>query len=659
MTVGLEKKAYPFIMAGQEIWTEHTELVNCSQPGFTASDACAFFFRHKKDFSALKAVIIYLGNCDANATEIRKGRYTAFRGSIQKIRETLGFKKPQILLKNKLHRFAWDNFYNPHIERPESPSEYKYNLSRIISHCARSAIPVLLVRPRANLFFPPGLGKGNFIFYKYLDFQEKFSSVLSIPDKQFIDALRMHEEGECTAALEAYKNTLKKPINTFVNAELPLIVVNNYAVCTAEAGNFAEAEQLLQLLLKEKGIRKEIILFNLAHLYRLRGDMANYRKLVEKAYDADSSLYRVKNSYIEVIDRLALDFPHNIKIVDMSTFADYKLFIDHCHLVPEGQGLLTEKIMEYFAEQKITGGRKDAKIRNILYNPELALGNTTEFYKYYKTYAPYSKEEIKRDIDAIRISCSSSDDPADFEKILHTVSREMERALGYYLKYPCFPSIQDVLRFAPEYPHDIGRFPEIFLIRHIVPYLRIAEREPSLAGRFSYDTKLLHTTDEFVSILPEEVASLMPKEDPYIDREFESSRLDRIIAKVNKDLLTHLRLGNQIHERLRTTIFWFFRETLRWGAHSRISMRYDRLFLEYCAEALALAGVLDLKLGGTKRESILRAVEWVEKTDSIHSCFAKQFSLEKDCSELLVGYDQALLRHAEEIENYAIQKVKA
>ena len=88
-------------------------------------------------------------------------------------------------------------------------------------------------------------------------------------------------------------------------------------------------------------------------------------------------------------------------------------------------------------------------------------------------------------------------------------------------------------------------------------------------------------------------------------------------------------------------------------------MRYDRLFLEHAAEALALAGVLDLQLGGTKRESILRAVEWVEKTDSIHSCFAKQFSLEKDCSELLVGYDQALLRHAEEIENYAIQKVKA
>lgn len=70
MTIGMERKTYPFILADQRIWPEKTEMVNCSQPGFTSGDACAFFFRHIKGFARTKAVIIYLGNCDANASEL-------------------------------------------------------------------------------------------------------------------------------------------------------------------------------------------------------------------------------------------------------------------------------------------------------------------------------------------------------------------------------------------------------------------------------------------------------------------------------------------------------------------------------------------------------------------------------------------------------------
>ncbi|MBU1854074.1 MAG: hypothetical protein KJ957_08570 [Candidatus Omnitrophica bacterium] len=619
MTVGFERKMYPFILADRKAWLEETEIVNCSQPGFTASDACAFFFRHVKDPISLKAVIIYLGNCDANATEIRKGGYTVFRQYYHKTRKLLGLKRTRRMLKNRLLRFEWNDTYDPGIERPERPLDYEYNISRIISYCRRIFVPVLLIRPIANLFFPAGVGKGNFMFYKYFGFQEKFSAQLTVPNTG--------------------------------NPECALVKKHNKAVSLAEDGRFEEAKKILLDLLKERNVRREIVLFNLAQIFKIQEDTENYRKTAIDAYESDSSLYRVKDSYVDAIDRIALKFQwDNLRIIDMGVFAKNAFFIDHCHLVPEGQELLAGKITEELTELKIMGGNKEARIKNILYNPELSFGDTTEFYRYYKTYAHHGNEQIKKDMDIVKKAYSFTRKSRDFEEALRPVSKEVKVAVEYYLTHPCFPCIQDILSFPPQYPCDIGRFPEFFLIRHIVPYLRISERENLLTCRFSSDRKLLRSSAELVSILPKEISALIPREDPHVDQDVESGRVDRILAKVKTDLCVHLRSGNQIYERMNTTIYWYFRESLRWGSHSRISMRYDRRFLEYSAEALAVATVADWKLGRKMEEELLKAIQWVDETDRIHSRFTEKFSLEKDCKRLLIEYDDRLLKLAEEIE---------
>ena len=69
-------------------------------------------------------------------------------------------------------------------------------------------------------------------------------------------------------------------------------------------------------------------------------------------------------------------------------------------------------------------------------------------------------------------------------------------------------------------------------------------------------------------------------------------------------LIQHLINGNQIYNRTKATIFWYVRETLRFGSHSRYSMRYDRLTLEYIAEGLALAKILNHNLGNKKTQVI-------------------------------------------------------
>lgn len=651
MSVGVDKKSYPFILADLKNWSDETEIINPSQPGFTACDACAFFFRHIKNYPDLKAIIIYLGNCDANATEFRKGRYTALRHYRYKAAEVIGFKKRRPALKNRLLRFKWNDRYDANIENPEEPSDYEFNLRRIINYCNDRSIPVLLIRPKANLLFPAGLGKGNFIFYKYFGLREKLLTDIMIPDKHFMDVLKLHEEKDYSAALKLYKKLIEVSGGLLLSPEYAFMIKNNYAVCAAETGKLAQAKKALEDLLKKRYFRKEIVLFNLAQIYKAEGNIERYLSFLKNAYELDSSIYRIRDPYLEVIDRIVSKFPYNLRLIDMSIFAKQDFFIDHCHLNPEGQRLLAREITKGLTELNLIGGNESAHIKNMLYNPELAFGYTAEFYSYYKAYSSLKGDQIKKEFDKIREASFGNGEAQSLEVMLESVSKEMGEAIRNYLKHPCFPSIYDLLDFPPSHPSDIGRFSEFFLIRHIVPYLRILEKEVSLRNIFSKAQGLLHSSADFVSILPQPVTALISADDPHINSVSQLKRLDAILAKVERDLLVHLRMANQIHKRIKTTIFWYFREALRWGSHSRISMRYDRLFLENCAEALAICGVLNLKLNSTKNEIILKKIAWIEEADRIHSNFAEQFSFEKDCEELLREYDNALLELAHRIEN--------
>lgn len=70
MTIGLERQMHPFHSAAKAVWPEGTQFVNCSLPGFTSADAAAFFFWWKSRLPNVRAVVIYLGNCDTTAIEI-------------------------------------------------------------------------------------------------------------------------------------------------------------------------------------------------------------------------------------------------------------------------------------------------------------------------------------------------------------------------------------------------------------------------------------------------------------------------------------------------------------------------------------------------------------------------------------------------------------
>jgi hypothetical protein len=649
MSIGLERKTYPFRLAEANIWPSGTRIINCSLPGFTATDATAFFFRHYRPLlGSLSSVIIYLGNCDAASSEVRKGKYGYFRQVGSWFRELTGRKPVKVRLKNRLLHYEWNNTWDPTIEFSENPNDFEYNIGRIIEKCCNKAVPVILVRPKANLYFPPGVGKGNFAFYRHINMKERLSSLLHISDARFTDALQLHESGSFKKAAQSYKEILLLPSEKSMSQEYNLVVLNNYAAARAEAGEVDEAIYLFQLLLKERGARKEVVLYNLAQIQKNCGDKEKFTNLLADSYGSDSSLYRIRAPYLQAIDRLSERFP-SMQVVDMNTTVPDALYLDHCHPLPEGQIRMADEIINRLAKFG-TKGRNTADIENILYNPELALGNVSEFHSYFKTFASLGESKIADAMIALRDNMKQIGEFDSSSPVFSSIPKEIRNAVDYYLRHPCFPSVHDVIHFPPRYPSDVGRFPEYYLVRHLIPYLRAHESNLLLAPRFEATPGLLRTSKELLTVLPEKVIPLVDTNLLQFEASYEEARLPQILVKVKRLLLKHLQAKNQVFERTKSTIFWYVRESLRFGAHSRHSMLYDRILLEFLAEGLAVAGVLDASMEMKKSTEIEYLIRMLQKTVQIHDEYCSQFSLSNDTDQLLISYNCKLVELAIQLE---------
>lgn len=640
MSIGLERQTHTFINAGKHIWPSDTTIVNSSLPGMTAADSAAFYFRHKKkELKNIKAVLIYLGNCDTTSTEVRKGKYSKFVQLKDEARELMNMMPAKTSIKNRLLHFEWNNTFNPKIESPEYPEDFEFNIERIIRDCRLNNTHVIIVRPKANHFFPSGIGKGNFSFYKYLGINDKIANQMSIPDSRFKAAIAFQEDGNFFEAAALYKEILIKPHTEAMSQEYSLLVSNNYAVAKAESGSFEEAIYLLQLLLKEAGVRKEIILFNLAQIKKIQGDQQEANRLMTESFESDTSLYRVRNPYIQAVDALAKKYP-SVKMVDMYELIPDNYYLDHCHPLPEGQQILADAIEAKFSEVGFKGDCK-ASINNILYNPEFANGNKLLFHDYFKTFAPFTESEISEQVHAFRKAYNESVHHSSIPEV-NNATRELRTSFEYYLRHPIFTSFSDILKFPPKYPSDIGRFPEYFVIRHLIPYVAYYESKGNSHGDVSFQHNILRSSADLLSVLPEEIRSLVDKQPPVFDASFEEKRIEQILAKVNKQLLQHLSNGNQIYNRTKSTIFWYVRETLRFGSHSRYSMRYDRMQLEYLAEGLAVARIINSHFDNKHVNAINDLVKVLNATISIHEEYCARFELSENNSNLLKDYDKAL-----------------
>ena len=617
MTVGCENQMYPYFLATANVWSEEVKINNYSLAGNTSSDIASLFFNKiKYKVNQGDIIIIFLGNCDAASREITKGKYDFYQHIINKTRSKLGLNQKKTRLKNKLHYFSWNNTFNPAIEKSVSGNVFKYNITKIIKFCKKKKIKVILIKANANENFFPGVGKGNFIFYKYLGLNERISRKLEIEDIHFLKALKEHENLNFNKAIEGYEKILLSNNELKMSQEYPILVANNIAVVKAQKRLFLEAEYILNLLLKENYARKEIIYYNLSQISYLKNNNTEYLKYKKLSYENDTSLYRIRQKYKNKLEEIKKE-NREVDYINMSQMIKQSHFIDHCHPIPEGQKMLADAILKKIKNKDFKGNKK-ARIENKLYNPELFKGNFQKFDVYYKTFSSISDNQIKSLVNEVLIENEKKINDIKLNAISHQNS-ELESAIKYYAKHPIFESLADLKINPPEIRSDIGRFPEYFLVRVIIPYIVEIENNGDFKKFFNHD--IFRSSNNLKNILPSESIEKISPYPKELNSSKDLTRFNRIIKKSRSLLLGHLEEGSQIFERKKTTIFWYFRETLRFGSHSRVSMLYDRVLLEYLAEALIVAFLIDKKWNLKKSKVVIKIINNLKKTVDTHQKF--------------------------------------
>lgn len=640
MTLGLERQIHHMKLADKEIWPANTTIVNCSIPGMTAADAATFFFLNQKKYS-IASVFIYLGNCDTISTETRKGAISRNHLKKHLINDKIFGKKKKVKLKNRLLFNEWNKCLDLGIEKEENPQDFKKNIKLITEFCAKKGIPVLMVKSHANKNFLPGLGKGNFSFYKYFGVEDKISP-LKIEDNRFINAYTNHSNKNFKKALEEYKVILNNPLSHNLGREYPLVLLHNYAVAKAEQGEFEEAQVLLKLFVNENGSRKEIGLYNLAQISKKEGNQKLYKEFLDQSFESDNHLYRVRKPYQTAIEDISSE-DKNIHLVDMEKLLDEDDFLDHCHPLPKGQEKMAKKIQELYASIGIEGNTK-AKISNDLYNPELASGNFTKFQDYFKTYSKLSNDEINKQFQKyFSLVEKHGSEIESYLLVKEGISDSIHNAYNYYFKHPLYTSLDDVKYIETFYPSDIGRFPEYFFYRTLIPHLSIIEsNQGDLFKSYNLNSVLVQSGESFQVLLDDLgiQTNFFESNEKYLDKK----RVQKILKKTEELLVDHLNKGNTIFNRLKTTIYWYVREALRFGSHSRYSMRYDRVLLEYIAEALIVCEYYNKKENYELDLSIEKIKETLLKTVDVHEKYCIEFDLNNYTSSLLEEYDSELLK---------------
>ena len=190
-----------------------------------------------------------------------------------------------------------------------------------------------MINPVANERFPAGLGAVNSSYFCYLDELDALGYALhNSPDrrrrlKALTAGLDSFINGRFNEAIEIWRPYAQRiDVAGFIAA-------HNVACARARIGDDAGEAELRGLLGKYPAYNTTI-LYNLAHMMRLRGDQENMhllRRVLLMTYD--SSVYRVKRSYRNVIAEFAAP---DVAVLDLRSILQPHQFVDYCH--PNEQG---------------------------------------------------------------------------------------------------------------------------------------------------------------------------------------------------------------------------------------------------------------------------------------------------------------------------------
>ena len=622
--IGDGKAIYPFqLFESLQRWGG-ARVDTWASPGLTSADACKVYI-HQIAERPVDFLVIYLGN--------NEGSRSRYKGTYRPVRERIGkffgrssnMRKPFVLGKRRPYVFE-------PVPMPSriatTPTDFYRNLRTIISKAQRAGTQVILVNPVANTCFPAGLGSPNSPFYRYVSFHDTIGPelVADAETEMLVQGLKWHAQSKLQEASDCYSKVRPDPAYCYQVAR------NNLAVAQYESGEQSVAVRILSEVLDTEYYDRAIPLYNL-------GRIENSTRILDEAYETDLTLYRIKGAYREAVTRLGTESA--IHVLDMADIVTDDHFVDYCHLTRKGHGILAELIYSAVTRQFESLRAPGASTYRCEFpSPDYFFSSQRhdDLDDYYAITAEWSETDIAQVFEETCTTMAGgwrSEWDTEEPSLQIAIRRTVQRAL----QHPVVTGIDDLVSFPVRFSHEIGSFPEFYLYRLLRAYWFALEKFGHWAEwekwRGSFPVRNCDDYDHLIF-----TRSAYDAVEDEVD--LSTSRSDRVLKRVEEVLGQPELYTDQSRNRRKTIMYWYTRESFRFGTHSRPSMLYNRVALEELAEGLAVAWIIENLRG---RSGAKDRIDWcrcrIEALMGVHEDFASQ--LVSDDSEFIhQAYNAAL-----------------
>jgi len=615
-TIGEDAHIYPKILYKKVSEEKGCQMTNYAVPGITSSDAKSIYFSEIKNLNN-DALIIYLGN-NESAYGPHKGYCSHLYWKIKKI----FFKKENynefFFLKDKFKfSYKFSNFSISNLN-----SDFKKNLESIIQHTKKENILTILINPIANRLFYSGAGAKNFEFFKLINIDDNISNILTGIDESsnlLIEGIKYHENKEYKKAILIYEKIIKEKKDI-----LSLIAKNNLAVIFSEKKP-DQSKIILENLLNSFKEYDPIIYYNL-YLLEKKRNITKAKEYLELSYSKDFSLYRIQSEYRNTLEELQKRF--NVKYLDLKNILNEDDFIDYCHPKKEAHKKIADNIFSLiYKNSALSNNLQKNFYVNKLVSPDYFNNPKKNFIDYYLIEKNISKDEIKNNLSYL-LNKHHFD---DFKKtsLIKDYLKDINKCyiinfIKSNMTHPIFTkSLLKKEKYLP-LQNEIFSMPENYIHRIMYNYILFFEKN-ILNKVISQNYMNLNSKFYKKIILRNNITSLdLPifLEENYQDEIEKKMRLyDNNQNKLFK---------NDIHNRLKTIIFWYTRESFRYGTLSRTSMLYNRFAIDRLMETLVVLITIEFNNRGKNLDLYTQILLLLYSLIDTHEKYANSYLSQKN-----------------------------
>ena len=585
------------MLSKSEIWSSDVIIVDTSVPGATAGSALMALIKQvlKSPF-AKKIVIISLGNCDRINRPYLSNRPSLIKIFWNLILSMLPFQYKVKRLWVKLSPNEW--IENTNQLKHQNKNDFAIALSWIKKICDFFKIFVIAIVPRSNIRFFPGTAQNNTRFFYLVGDEQNsgFSSPQAIPELDLIEDMIKSDFLDDNAFYRHVTQIAQ------YSTEKVICSVNNLAVKWAHEGKFYEAIELFRFLIKYSDYRHDILYFNLANIEALNGERENYQGFLNIALSKDTGSYRVDDEYSQTF-RTIFTEKSKAKIIDLYDDSFDSAYLDHCHLLPDGQELVYTKIRSLVDNGPFAGNQL-AVLSFQWTNPEALEGDTRVFSNFFGIESQNGSRESKN---------RSESDLLDL--------------LGDSLTYCKIPST---------------RFSD----------LTTSVLFHESAKRFNCDEN-----DILNASLKKEYARV-DKLIWQLSLDFDLKAFSLVSEKANHQILglhalaidnieSFLDMQTSSRERLKSIMTWYFKESLYFGFNSSINMCFDRNIVRVTREIIGIAKCIAIANNLGFNDPLEKVVNFIDSLeDHLISFYGEH--LEEIFSGKVVAEEQLVFKRLKE-----------